>query len=219
MRFWLVVLLLAGFGFNASAQKPDTLTIKITKKDSLRQVRDSIRSKPFVPKAATSKVYHPDSLHSPHGAFIKSLMLPGWGQVYNHRWWKVPIIYTGFGLLGAAIVYNQHYYKLYLKEAFARRNQVDADKNPEFAAIPGSSDQFFTAAADNQRNFQLSIFGVLGVWGINCLDAYIDAKFIHSYTVDNDLSFKVTPTIMNAPMYAANNYGFVPGVKLTFVIK
>ena len=216
MRFWFILILLAGFGFSATAQKVDSLTVK-TKKDSLREKRDSIRSKPFVPKAATKKVYHPDSLHSPHQAFMRSLILPGWGQVYNHRWWKVPIIYTGFGLLGAAIVYNQHYYNLYITEARVRQNGLTSTS--ELKGVSGGFQQFYDAAALNQRNFQLSIFGVLGVWGINCLDAYIDGKFIHSYTVDDNLTFKVTPTVINSPMFAANNYGFVPGVKVTFVIK
>ncbi len=217
MRFWFILLILSVFGFTASAQKPDTVTVKTTKKDSLRQLHDAIKTKPFVPKAATSNIYHPDSLHSPHKAFIRSLILPGWGQVYNHKWWKVPIIYTGFGLLGAAIVYNQHYYNLYITEA--RIRQSGQVSTTELSGISGGYQQFFDAAAANQRNFQLSIFGVLGVWGINCLDAYIDGKFIHSYTVDNDLSFRIAPILMNQPTFAANNYGFVPGVKLTFAIK
>jgi hypothetical protein len=37
-------------------------------------------------------------------------MIPGWGQVYNRKYWKVPLIYGGLGLLGAAIVFNQGYY-------------------------------------------------------------------------------------------------------------
>ena len=162
MRFCLLLILLSAFSFASMAQKPDTLHVK-TKKDSLRQVRDSIRSKPFVPKAATNKVYHPDSLHSPHKAFIRSLIIPGWGQVYNHKIWKVPILYTGFGLLGAAIAYNQHYYNLYIKEA--RIRQSGQVSTTELSGVSGGYQQFFDAAAANQRNFQLSIFGVLGVWG------------------------------------------------------
>lgn len=73
------------------------------------------------------------------------------------------------------------------------------------------------ARENSRRNRDLSILGFLAVWGIQAIDAYIDAKFIHSYTVDNNLSFKVAPGIINQPVYAqgANN-AYIPGIKVTF---
>lgn len=214
MRIWLVFLAVALFSFNAMAQRPDFGTGK-NSKDSLNRVRDSISSKPFVPNANITKVYHPDSLHSPHKAFVRSAIIPGWGQLYNHRWWKVPLIYGGLAGLGAIIVYNNHYYHLYVAEGNRRRDGLPADPNNELSKYSGGYQQFYDAASYNQRNMQLGILGVVVFWGINCVDAYIDGKFIHSYSVDNNLSIRVAPSLLNQPMYASNFNGYIPGVKIT----
>jgi hypothetical protein len=68
----------------------------------------------------------------------------------------------------------------------------------------------------SNRNFQLSILGMAGCWALQMIDAYIDAKFIQSFSVDNDLSLKLRPGIMAQPVYAGN-YSSVgmPVLKLT----
>jgi len=71
-----------------------------------------------------------------------------------------------------------------------------------------------------RRNRDLGILGFVGGWGIQMIDAYIDAKFIHSYSMDNNLSFKVSPGTIGQPMYALNNTSmFIPAVKITFTLK
>src|ERR1700760_3024844 len=115
-KYLLVVFLVTGIAFSAMAQGP-VLNSKPTLKDSINQRADSLTSKRFAPKVThDTKIYHPDSTHSPHKAVMRSLMIPGWGQIYNHRWWKVPLIYGGLGLLGDVVVFNQKYYKIFLKE-------------------------------------------------------------------------------------------------------
>jgi hypothetical protein len=212
MRIWFILFALVAVSFSAMAQKPDFGNTR-SAKDSLNRVRDSITSKPFVPKASTTQVYHPDSLHSPHKAFIRSAIVPGWGQVYNKRYWKLPIIYGGFGLLAWGIIWNQQQYNIYITEAKLRRAGLPGSK--DFKSSSATYQDFFDAAAADQRNLQLCILGAVGLWGINCVDAYIDAKFIHSYSVDNNLTIRVAPTMMNSPVYALNNNGYIPGIKLT----
>src|SRR5215469_18807961 len=95
---WIAIF----FAFAAYAQKPDTAAHIQTRADSLAIKHDSTTSKRYKPKITKEKTYHPDSLHSPHKALMHSLIIPGWGQLYNHQWWKVPIIYGGLGLLGDA---------------------------------------------------------------------------------------------------------------------
>src|SRR5437588_10353977 len=118
-----VIWLVFGIGFAAKAQKPDTIPVK-NKTDSLNRKRDSVISRPFKPKITKEKVYHPDTLHNPHKAVMRSLMIPGWGQIYNRRWWKLPIVYGGLGLLGDVVVFNQKYYKLFLAEAKLREKGI-----------------------------------------------------------------------------------------------
>ncbi|HVV56265.1 MAG TPA: DUF5683 domain-containing protein, partial [Mucilaginibacter sp.] len=106
----LLSWLIFGFVFAAIAQKPEPNDATKSRSESLTEKNDSLNSKRFKPKITKEKVYHPDSLHSPHKALIRSLIIPGWGQLYNRQWWKVPIIYAGLGLLGDVVVFNNKYY-------------------------------------------------------------------------------------------------------------
>ncbi|MDB5026001.1 MAG: hypothetical protein JWP78_3756 [Mucilaginibacter sp.] len=214
-------LFLIGFVFGlvlaAKAQNPDTVAVK-SKTDSLNRKRDSVTSKPFKPKITKEKAYHPDTLHDPHKAVMRSLMIPGWGQFYNRRWWKLPLIYGGLGTLGYIVVINQRWYSSLLKEAKLRERGITVGRDIQYAAV---SDADILSATDYyRRNRDLGILGFLGGWGIQMVDAYIDAKFIRSYTMDNNLSFKVSPGVIGQPVYALNSSTtFIPAIKITFTLK
>jgi hypothetical protein len=213
--FWLLL----GLAVAANAQQPDTVAVK-NKKDSLNRMKDTVTSKRYYPKITKEKTYHPDSLHDPHKAVMRSLMIPGWGQIYNHRWWKVPLVYGGLGLLGDVVVFNQKYYKEFLKEALLREKGIvgTAQNNKDLATVSNSDVVTWTNLY--RRNRDLGILGFLGGWGIQMIDAYIDAKFIRSYTMDNNLSIKVSPGTIEQPVYALNsNATFIPAVKITFTLK
>lgn len=213
--FWLLL----GLAVAAKAQQPDTVAVK-NKKDSLNRVKDSVTSKRYYPKVTKEKTYHPDSLHDPHKAVMRSLMIPGWGQLYNHRWWKVPLIYGGLGLLGDVVVFNQKNYKEFLKEALLREKGIVGTAQNDKALAGVSNDDVVTWTNLYRRNRDLGILGFIGGWGIQMIDAYIDAKFIHSYSMDNNLSFKVSPGTIGQPMYALNSTSmFIPSVKITFTLK
>ena len=209
------------FAFTAKAQDADTAATKPAI-DSTTMKEDAVKSPAFIPKIKKEKKYHPDSTHSPHKAVMRSLMIPGWGQVYNRRWWKVPLVYTGIGLLGWAVVFNQQYYTEFLAIAkYRRRGEVPAptaEYYQQYQEYSGTPDSFIESSVNGyRRNRDLSILAILGAWGIQMIDAYIDAKFMHSYTMDNDLSLKVSPGLINPPMYAQNfNGAYIPGLKVTF---
>ena len=221
-KFLLVILLVGGFALAARAQNPD-LSNKETKRDSINLHRDSITSKPFAPKIKhDEKKYHPDSLHSPKKAVIRSMLIPGWGQIYNHRWWKVPLIYTALGLLGDAYVFNEGYYQEFL--ALSKYREHGTAPAPgskyynDYILYQGQQDQTIYDANDAyRRDRDLSIMGFVAFWGIQMVDAYIDAKFQHSYTMDTDFSYKIEPTIMNQQPMFAQSLGsqMIPGLKLT----
>ncbi len=226
-RYLLLVLLCWVCVLTAAAQRPDTASAKLkTTKDTLvatKQDTDVVRS--FKPKPHKEKAYHPDSTHSPHTAVIRSLIIPGLGQIYNHQWWKVPVIYTGIGLLGWAVVFNNTYYNEFLALSKYREHGVTpGPKDPyynEYNQYINQPDQALYDATDGyRRNRDLSILGIVGAWGINAVDAYIDAKFMHSYSVDNNLSMKVTPSLLNQPVFALNSTSsYVMGLKITFTLR
>ena len=203
------------------AQTPDTAANR-NKKDSLiqQQVKpDSVPSKVFKPKIRIKQetVYHPDSTHSPHKAVMRSLILPGWGQIYNRHglYWRLPVLYGGMGMLIYSIITYTQQYHLFLSYAQAREQGQIID--PYSYA---SSQAIYDVKDGYLRNLQISWFGLAAVWGVNMVDAYVEAKFIHSYTMDNDLSFKIAPSLINQPVYASNiNTTFTPALKITFLFK
>ncbi|HVS93080.1 MAG TPA: DUF5683 domain-containing protein [Mucilaginibacter sp.] len=213
----LLAWFILGFALAAQAQKPATDTVR-TRADSITRKHDSVTSKRFKPKITKEKVYHPDSLHDPHKALVRSLIIPGWGQLYNRQWWKVPVIYAGLGLLGDAIVFNAHYYSIFLKEDILRQHGVTTGRNPDLVNLNDADVDNATNAY--RRNRDLCILGTLGAWGIQAIDAYVDAKFKHSYTMDNNLSIRIRPGFLDQPAYAFYSYNaYIPAVKITFIMK
>jgi len=170
---------------------------------------------PFRPKSEQpkEKVYHPDSAHSPHKAVIKSLRLPGTGQMYNRQYWKLPLIYGGFIGLGYSYYVAQTNYKEYLKVATAIQRGEPVDEKYENLALS----QITPYVDFYNRNRSVTIIIAVAFWGIQAIDAYIDAKFQHTYTMDNNLGFKVTPALINGPAFAYG--GYVPGLKLTLKMR
>jgi hypothetical protein len=225
-KYLLLIWLLSGCAFAAIAQKPDTTAIiNVKKKDTLTASKhDSVAAKKFSPKKK-EKVYHPDSLHSPQTAVMHSLMIPGWGQVYNHQVWKVPLVVIAVGTPIYLVFFNNNLYSQFLAlSKFREHGTVPALTDPnhdiyvKYSFVPDQG--IYDTANFYRRDRDLSYLAIVGFWGINVVDAYITAKFMHSYTVDNNLSMKVDPTFISQPFYASNPISsYIPGIKITFTLK
>jgi hypothetical protein len=227
-RYFILFVLVAGILFTAKAQKPDTLTHK-SKTDSLYKQQDTDPGRRFVPKAKKERVYHPDSNHRVHTAWTRSAFVPGWGQVYNHQWWKVPAIYAGLASLVYYTITNEQDYKEFL--AVARYQQLgkpvtdpmyaDDPRVPSYIKYGGFPKQSVIDAKDAAyRNRDVSILGFLAVWGVNVIDAYIYGKFQQSYSMDNNFSIRFDAGTINQRMYASNfNTTFTPVLKITITLK
>jgi len=223
-RYLLFIWLLAAFSFTAAAQSPDTSAAKLkSKTDSIKVKKtDTAVSATPVVKKEKEKVYHPDTLHSPHTAIMHSIIIPGWGQIYNHSYWKVPVIYGALGALGYYIVWNNtNYLQVLNVSLFREHGTVPAVGSKYYTLyqtyLNTDVTQLYNATDYYRRNRDLCILGVFVAWGVNVIDAYIDAKFMNSYTVDNNLSMQVTPVLMNQQMFAQNySSSYIPGLKITF---
>lgn len=221
-KFLLFFILISLLSLIANAQIFDKAEIGRMDTTKKQLPRRSL-SASFAPKIDQSreKIYHPDSSHIPHKAVMRSLMIPGYGQIYNHRWWKVPLIYGGLGLLASAIIYNQHQYNEYLTISRYRRGDPPIPGAPYydryilFRDYQVSDARLSDVRENSGRNRDLSIMGFLAVWGIQAIDAYIDAKFLHSYSVDNNLSFRAAPAVVNQRVYAQDaGFKYIPGIKV-----
>lgn len=154
-------------------------------------------------------------LQSPRKAIYRSAIIPGWGQVRNGKWWKVPLVYGGFVGVGLYYEFNQRYYKEFLKESQYRKTRLEDDPTflyPQYEFV--KNDQQIYAAKDfYRRNRDLAIIGFLAFYGINLIDAYIDAR-LATFDVGEDLTLKLRPSI-HAPMYAGSYQSPIPMLKLT----
>lgn len=226
-KYFFSIGFFIAIAFSARAQAPVNPTMPVkSKADSLQEKRDSIKSKPFVPKISTvPRIYHPDSLHSPTKAWHRSVFVPGLGQIYNKQYWKVPVIYTGFTLLVLMYRYNADAYTEFL--TLARYYQTGTEPKPGdkyyeiYQNIKGGNNQ--QAITDATRSYaryrDLAVIIFVAGWGIQTIDAYVDAKFKHSYSMDDDFSVKLRPTLITPPLTAQTLSGaIIPGLKVTFTL-
>ena len=135
--------------------------------------------------------------HSARKAMIYSLVLPGLGQAYNKKYWKIPIVYGALGGAVYAIVYNTGEYRIALEEY-----EVD------YAANGTSADNRYVKYW--RRNMELSYIAVVAVDALVVVDAYVDANLFY-WDVDPDLTLRLEPSIQpifNASGAIKNNYGF-----------
>src|ERR1700761_5493805 len=190
-KFTLIVFLLAALSITARAQQQIDTTGKKSKTDKKLQAKlDSAKENPIVPKPKV-RIYNPDTNHSPHKAIMHSLMIPGWGQLYNHQIWKVPIIYGGLTGLAIYYIYNRNTYNLYLKIAQDREKGIaPAPTAKEFyyyslyAQYGVGTDVIDNIVTEYKRYEEIGVFAFVAAWGIQVIDAYIEAKFQHSYAID-----------------------------------
>lgn len=136
--------------------------------------------------------------HSPTKATIMSAALPGLGQVYNKKYWKVPIIWGGIGTSLYFGFSNQKSFKKF-REAYAFRLDDNPNTVDEYVDI--LSDQGLKANMDyHQRNRDLSFILASVLYVLNIVDAAVDAH-LFNFPKNDKLSFNLQPSIN----YTANN--------------
>lgn len=152
--------------------------------------------------------------HSPTKATILSTIFPGLGQVYNGKYWKVPILYGGFTAFGYAISFTGSEYKRY-KTAYNYATDNDPNTVDEFNG-KRSPDQLKSVRDYYRRNRDYAIIGCAALYVLNIIDANVDAS-LYDYEIDDNLSVKIEPTFVNDGYWVAQqSTPFAPGMKLTF---
>jgi len=128
-------------------------------------------------RADSLAVVEDPEVKSPSKALMFSLVLPGLGQAYNHKYWKMPIVWGAMGVAGYAIVYNTRAYR----GAISDYAQNPDDTNQRYL-------EFW------RKNMELSYIAMLAVYALQVLDAYVDA-LLYSWDVNDDLSLRVSPSL------------------------
>ncbi len=145
-------------------------------------------------------------IHSPKKAAIYSAILPGFGQAYNKKYWKIPLIYAGFGGIGYFIGWNNKNYKI-LRLAYSDLTDTDESTKSYLDLIhsynldnPSDVKEFKTALTKQQdyyrRNRDLLVISMFGFYGLNIIDASVDGNFF-DFDISEDLSFNWQPAMIN----------------------
>ncbi|MCQ2254222.1 MAG: DUF5683 domain-containing protein [Bacteroidaceae bacterium] len=144
---------------------------------------------------------------SPKRAMWLGIVLPGAGQIYNHKYWKLPIIYGGMVGCVYAMRWNNMMYTDYSR---AYLDLMDDDPQTQSynsfmhlgAQITPSNKSRYETIFKRRKDFyrryrDLSLFCMIGVYALSVIDAYVDAS-LSQFDISRDLSLRVEPAVINS---------------------
>ncbi len=187
-----LLLVLSILGAKVKAQELDSLP---------RLASDSVQVEEVI-KIQTQRYY------SPNQAALYSAVMPGMGQIYNRRYWKLPIIYGLGATLGYFIYWNNNRYLTFRDAVLAK-----SEERPEDDPFPLISEPTARLNQDFfQRNRDLLIILSVLLYGLNIVDASVDAH-LRSFDVSEDLALEIKPYAESTPMQA------VAGIQINLKLK
>jgi Family of unknown function (DUF5683) len=200
-RITVAFILLLSISLPAICQESDTLyhaqqrdtVLTVLQMDTIYHfgdedllLADTVLAKPLEPKSANR-------------ALMYALALPGLGQAYNGKYWKMPLVWGAMGAAGYAISYTT---KLY-KQSILDYIQIE-DYDERYL-------EFY------RRNMELSYIAMIAVYGLQILDAYVDA-YLYSWDVNDNLSLRIAPALQ--PMMAPTSLtGYSGGITCSLKIR
>jgi hypothetical protein len=178
--------------FRATFQEKVVLLVLLCLMISVNiSAQDTIRPVPASPAADTSAA----EVHSPHKATIYSLVLPGLGQAYNRKYWKIPVIYAGFGALAYNFTINNREMKKFTEAyRYVTNNDTFPIDNEYVTRYPDPNDlqrgrEFY------RRRVELTVIVSTAWYILNVIDAAVDAHFF-DYDISDNLSLRIDPVFM-----------------------
>jgi hypothetical protein len=174
---------------NLCAQQTDTIPVlPVPAADSPGLARDTLNRRE--PGFFNFRKTFPN----PRTALRLSLVLPGAGQLYNGKWWKVPLVYGGIGAMVVAVDFNQDRYRR-LKTALELQLQ---NKPHEFSGRINTPDALRSLRNTYDRQTQLSYIGTVVVYAVVAVEAFVDAH-LQNFDTDENLGIRVKPVLSTPP--------------------
>ena len=159
-------------------------------------------------------------LTRPGKAALLAAILPGAGQIYNHRWWKLPLVYGSLG----GVIYGEYYYQKGYTEFKDAYNNVTSRKYALHDPNLGDRAKLFNSvdALNNgiifYRGYRDIFYLYVGIaYGLQIVDALVDAH-LKNFDVSDDLTFHWEPTLLAVPGQAAA-LPTTPGVMFSLRVK
>lgn len=148
-----------------------------------------------------------NEVHSPKKATIMSAVIPGLGQAYNEKYWKIGVIYAGLIGLGVGYKINSDSLKHYQS---ALNKRIDGDTSTIDTRYPLLSDNKVKQERDFYRtNRDRIILGFVALYALQILDANVDAH-LREFDINDELSLRVDPDVSYIPLN-----GLRPTLQLT----
>lgn len=154
-----------------------------------------------VEESLAAREYHPRQ------ALLWSI-IPGGGQVYNRRWWKVPLVYSAFTGMLFAIDYNQGNYNRILR---AYRAKLKGEPHEFTGTRLDDLNPLRVLRDDFDKNRQLAYVGLVLVYALQGIEAFVDTH-LRNFDIDDDLTLRVQPRLL------APAFGGGPTVGIAVVI-
>ena len=158
-------------------------------------------------KEIDQKIWVPN----PTKATWLALVIPGGGQIYNRKYWKLPIFYGGFAGCAYALTWNSKMYKDYstaYKDAMNGNMQSSSITDllpPGYKISETQLKELLRKRKDTYRRYRdLSIFAFIGVYLLSVVDAYVDAE-LSNFDITPDLSMKVEPAVIDNRINNSSN--------------
>lgn len=180
----------------------DTITQKIfDTADSLINLGNGKLREQFVP--------------NPKKALWLSIVFPGGGQIYNRKYWKLPLVYGGFLGCVYAMTWNNTMYRDYSQAYIDIMDSDDTTKSyenflpPNYDANANKTrlQEVFKRKKNYYRRYRdLSMFCMIGVYALSIIDAYVDAE-LSSFDISDDLSMRVRPAVIKEQYSTMKNQG------------
>ena len=217
MKILLHLFLLMVFHQMAYAQVRDTVPLP---QEKIPVLADTIQynDTTIVETPAGEDTVIKKKVHSPRQATIRSAIIPGWGQIYNKKYWKVPIVYTAIGIPVYLFFDNKEWYNRtrYALSIVAngRYNNTDsmAMVHPQLRTLVDLKAEGSLVNYRNEfrKNMDYSILITLLMWGLNIVDATVDGH-LKGFDVSDELSLRIGPSSISGAMN--------PGISLVLNFK
>lgn len=180
-----------------------------------QQKEDTVKLKENNAIDTTGKKVPADSVvkkkYNPKVATFRSAVLPGWGQAYNKKYWKIPIIYGALGTTAGVFFFNLKTYRRLRQAVILRSDTILSNDNQVYKDFINLSTESIRSYRNEYRqNIDYSVLFFMLFWGLNVVDATVDAH-LKSFDVSPDISMKIRPGLNTA------NNG--PGISFVFFFK
>ncbi|MDR0195071.1 MAG: DUF5683 domain-containing protein [Myroides sp.] len=161
----------------------------------------------------TSKEDKPLDPLAPSRAAFYASVIPGVGQIYNKKYWKVPLVYAGIGIPAYFWADNQRQYTRYRDEYKKRLQGINDPNDPTFGGL--DNDRILEAQKFYRRNRDLSVVITAGFYILSIIDANVDAHLMQ-FNVNENLTIKPAFELDRMNLQNQNQFQYAINVEYRF---